>query len=53
MSCAVLVVDDERTLARNIQSYLTRHGYTVRCAHDGGGAIHALALKTVTPDEAA
>ena len=43
MSCAVLVVDDERTLARNIQSYLTRHGYQVRCAHDGAGAVAVLA----------
>jgi len=43
MSCAVLVVDDERTLARNIQSYLMRHGYTAHCAHDGAGALQALA----------
>jgi DNA-binding NtrC family response regulator len=43
VSCAVLVVDDERTLARNIQSYLIRHGYAARCAHDGAGAIQTLA----------
>lgn len=39
MSCAVLVVDDERTLARNIQSYLVRYGYTVRCAETGAEAL--------------
>ena len=43
MNRTVLVVDDERTLARNIQTYLTRHGYQVRCAHDGAGAVAALA----------
>ena len=47
-TCDVLVVDDERTLARNIQSYLTRHGYTVRCAADGAEALKLLDRR---PDE--
>lgn len=42
MSCAVLVVDDERTLARNIQSYLTRQGFEVRCAWSGAEALAVL-----------
>jgi two-component system, NtrC family, response regulator AtoC len=42
MSCAVLVVDDELTLARNIQSYLVRHGYDVRRAGTGAEALSVL-----------
>jgi DNA-binding NtrC family response regulator len=47
MSCAVLVVDDERTLARNIQSYLGRHGYEVCCAESGAEALAT--LESFTP----
>jgi DNA-binding NtrC family response regulator len=42
MSCRVLVIDDERTLARNIQSYLARQGYEVRCAERGQTALELL-----------
>lgn len=42
MTCAVLVVDDEITLARNIQSYLARHGYEARRASSGAEALSVL-----------
>ena len=35
----VLVVDDEQTLALNIQAYLENQGLTVHVAHDGSSAI--------------
>ncbi len=35
----VLVVDDEQTLAQNLQAYLERQGLTVHVAHDGASAI--------------
>jgi DNA-binding NtrC family response regulator len=35
MARAVLVVDDELTLARNLAAYLERHGYEVRVAGSG------------------
>jgi DNA-binding NtrC family response regulator len=47
MSCAVLVVDDERTLARNIKSYLALHGYDARMAESGAEALSM--LESFTP----
>ncbi|MCE5983038.1 response regulator [Pseudomonas wadenswilerensis] len=44
----VLVVDDEQTLAGNIQAYLEAQGLNVHVAHDGASAI-GLAERT-TPD---
>ncbi|MCB1778185.1 MAG: sigma-54-dependent Fis family transcriptional regulator, partial [Candidatus Competibacteraceae bacterium] len=35
MPHAVLIIDDEETLAKNIRNYLTRHGYEARSAHSG------------------
>ena len=35
----VLVVDDEQTLAQNLQAYLEAQGLTVHVAHDGTSAI--------------
>ena len=37
----VLVVDDERSLAKLVASYLAREGYRVDCAFDGPGALAA------------
>jgi DNA-binding response OmpR family regulator len=37
----ILVVDDERSLARVFSSYLERAGYTVECAFDGAAALAA------------
>ncbi|MEG1081081.1 MAG: response regulator, partial [Pseudomonas sp.] len=37
----VLVVDDEQTLAGNIQDYLVQQGLDVHVAHDGTSAIGA------------
>jgi DNA-binding response OmpR family regulator len=37
----VLVVDDERRLARALQHGLAREGYVVDLAHDGGAALDA------------
>lgn len=37
----VLVVDDERSLARVVASYLERSGYTVECAFDGAAPLAA------------
>jgi DNA-binding response OmpR family regulator len=37
----VLVVDDERSLARVVASYLEREGYAVECAFDGAAALAA------------
>ena len=35
MTRAVLIIDDEQTLARNIATYLERHGYDARVATSG------------------
>lgn len=35
----VLVVDDEQSLARVVQSYLERDGYAVECVFDGAAAL--------------
>jgi DNA-binding response OmpR family regulator len=37
----ILVVDDERSLAKVLASYLERAGYTVECAFDGAAALAA------------
>lgn len=41
MSERVLVVDDERSLAKIVASYLERDGYQVRCVFDGPAALSA------------
>ena len=48
MSHAVLIIDDEETLARNIRTYLTRHGYEARIA--GSGEEGLAALDSFNPD---
>ncbi|GAA1983224.1 response regulator transcription factor [Catenulispora subtropica] len=37
----VLVVEDDTTVAEVVAAYLTREGYTVRCAADGPSAVAA------------
>lgn len=44
----VLIIDDEETLARNIRTYLTRHGYEARIA--GSGEEGLAALDSFNPD---
>ncbi len=41
MGARVLVVDDERSLARVVASYLEREGHQVRCVFDGRAAVAA------------
>lgn len=41
ISGRVLVVDDERSLAKVVASYLERDGYQVRCVFDGPAALDA------------
>lgn len=40
---SVLVVDDERTLAQNLQAYLQAQGLDVHVAYDGAGGIELAA----------
>ena len=42
MSERILVVDDDREIARLLRSYLEQAGYTVFVANDGSTALHAL-----------
>src|SRR5512132_2430269 len=35
MPCAVLIIEDEATLAKNMAKYLSRHGHEVRVAATG------------------
>jgi len=42
MSHAVLIIDDEETLAKNIRLYLTRHGYEARTASSGEEGLAVL-----------
>lgn len=42
MNERILVVDDDREIARLLRSYLEQAGYTVLVANDGGAALHAL-----------
>ncbi len=44
----VLVVDDERSLAKLVASYLERDGYAVECAFDGAAALAA--VRRAEPD---
>jgi DNA-binding response OmpR family regulator len=44
----VLVVDDERSLARLVATYLGREGYAVECVFDGAAALEA--AQRVEPD---
>ncbi len=54
----VLVVDDERHIARLLEFVLTKEGYTVKVAHDGASALrlldefepHLVILDLVLPD---
>lgn len=56
--CRVLVVEDERHIARLLEFVLARAGYSVRTAFDGASAIaaldefkpHAVVLDLVLPD---
>ncbi len=38
----ILVVDDDRDIARLVRSYLEQAGFSVQVAHDGGSALHIL-----------
>lgn len=42
MNERILVVDDDKEIARLLRSYLEQAGYAVQVAHDGGTALHAL-----------
>ena len=42
MSQRILVVDDDRQIARLVQSYLQQSGFTVLTAYDGEEALHAI-----------
>jgi two-component system alkaline phosphatase synthesis response regulator PhoP len=42
MAQRILVVDDDRQIARLVQSYLQQAGFTVLTAYDGEEALHAI-----------
>ena len=42
MNCAVLLIEDEEVLARNIALYLERRGFEVRIAHSAEAGLAAL-----------
>jgi two-component system, OmpR family, alkaline phosphatase synthesis response regulator PhoP len=42
MSPHILVADDDRQIARLVQSYLEQAGYSVVVTHDGDRALHAM-----------
>lgn len=42
MNERILVVDDDKEIARLLRSYLEQAGYAVLVAHDGGAALHTL-----------
>ena len=44
----ILLIEDERTLARAVQAYLTEEGYEVTVAHDAESALQQ--IETVRPD---
>lgn len=48
VSTSVLVVDDERSLAKIVASYLERDGHDVRCVFDGPAAL--VAAREHAPD---
>jgi two-component system, NtrC family, response regulator AtoC len=45
---AILIVDDERTLARAVKAYLAEYGYEAEVAHDAEQAVGM--LETLRPD---
>jgi len=47
-SGTILLIEDERTLARAIQAFLSEEGYEVTVAHDAESALQQ--LETVRPD---
>ena len=48
MAQTVLVVDDDREIARLVRAYLEQAGYRALCAHDGATALRT--LRTERPD---
>ena len=48
MARAILVIEDEVVLAKNIKRFLERHGYAVRVAADGEAGV--LAFESFKPD---
>jgi two-component system response regulator AtoC len=48
MSCAVLVIEDDRILSKNLSTYLSRHGYEVQVASTGAEALAQ--VETLRPD---
>ncbi len=48
MPQTVLVVDDDREIARLVRAYLEQAGYRALCAHDGATALRT--LRTERPD---
>lgn len=48
MSYAILVIEDETTLAKNMKTYLERHEYEVRIAHSAEEGLRE--LETFKPD---
>ncbi|MGE5099588.1 MAG: sigma-54-dependent transcriptional regulator [Deltaproteobacteria bacterium] len=48
MTAAILIVEDEAILAKNIATYLTRHGYDAVIASSGEEALQR--LETLRPD---
>ena len=39
MSASILVIEDDRTLSKNIRLYLARHGYEVQLAPTGAEGL--------------
>ena len=37
MACAVLIIEDERVLAKNLSTYLAREGYEAEAVESGPG----------------
>src|SRR5512139_186365 len=48
MPHAVLIVDDEATLAKNVRAFLQRHGFDAETAASGEEALER--LETLRPD---
>jgi two-component system alkaline phosphatase synthesis response regulator PhoP len=46
MARTILVVDDDREIARLVQAYLEQAGFRVVCAHDGASAFRVLHTET-------
>lgn len=43
MSCAILIIEDDRVLAKNLSAYLSRHGYDARLASTGAAGLALVA----------